>query len=61
MNLPAPVVGIAPTKSGRGYVLLSSDGSVLPFGDAPFLGNAQGLVTEAVGIAGLLEPRKAYT
>ena len=61
VNLPAPVVGIAPTKSRRGYVLLSSDGSVLPFGDAPFLGNAQGLVTEAVGIVGSLEPRKAYT
>jgi N-acetylmuramoyl-L-alanine amidase-like protein len=58
VNLPAAVVGMVPTTSHRGYALLTSDGSVMPFGDAPFLGNAQGLVTEAVGIAGTLAPRK---
>jgi len=38
-RLNRPIVGMAPTPSGRGYWLVASDGGVFAFGDAPFLGS----------------------
>jgi hypothetical protein len=40
MGLNAPVVSMAPTRSGGGYWLASSDGGVFAFGDAGFSGSA---------------------
>jgi hypothetical protein len=53
-TLSAPVVSLMPTRTNRGYVLVTGNGSVIPFGDAPFGGSAQGLLTEAVGIVGVV-------
>ena len=48
---------MASSTSGRGYALLLTDGSVLPFGDVPYLGSAAGhLFGPAVGLAGKLAP-----
>src|SRR5207253_2856436 len=40
LRLQAPIVGMAPTPSGRGYWLVASDGGVFRFGDATFWGSA---------------------
>lgn len=40
-NVNAPIVGIAGTPSGKGYWLVSADGGVFNFGDAPYLGNVE--------------------
>ena len=37
--LNRPVVGMAPTPSGKGYWLVASDGGVFAFGDARFFGS----------------------
>jgi hypothetical protein len=37
------VVGIAPSRTGRGYLLATADGGVFEFGDAAFAGSAAGL------------------
>jgi hypothetical protein len=37
--LNSPVVGMAPTPSGKGYWLLGGDGGVFSFGDARFFGS----------------------
>ena len=37
----APIVGIAITPSGNGYILVGADGGVFCFGDAKFLGNVE--------------------
>jgi peptidoglycan hydrolase-like protein with peptidoglycan-binding domain len=37
--LAAPIVGSAPTPSGRGYWLVASDGGVFSYGDANFYGS----------------------
>jgi len=34
-----PVVGMAPTPTGKGYWLVASDGGIFAFGDASFLGS----------------------
>ena len=38
-RLNRPVVGMAPTPSGRGYWLVAEDGGVFAFGDARFFGS----------------------
>src|SRR5260221_12316425 len=43
IHLNQPVVGMAPTPSGRGYWLVASDGGIFPFGDAAALGSASAL------------------
>ncbi|HLF40691.1 MAG TPA: hypothetical protein VI854_04350 [Acidimicrobiia bacterium] len=40
-----PVVGMAPTPSGRDYWFVASDGGIFSFGDARFLGSAVGTPT----------------
>jgi len=42
VKLAAPVLGMAPTPSGRGYWLLGADGGVFSFGDAGFFGSMAG-------------------
>jgi outer membrane protein assembly factor BamB len=37
--LNAPIVGMAPTPTGRGYWMVASDGGVFTFGDARFYGS----------------------
>jgi len=37
--LARPVVGMAPTRSGRGYWLVAADGGIFSFGDAAFYGS----------------------
>src|SRR5690348_16252761 len=37
--LNRPVVGMAPTPTGKGYWLVASDGGVFSFGDARFYGS----------------------
>jgi hypothetical protein len=37
--LAQPVVGIAPTRSGKGYWLVARDGGIFSFGDAAFFGS----------------------
>jgi hypothetical protein len=39
----APIVALVPTPGDRGYWELGSDGGVLSFGDAPFLGSVPAL------------------
>jgi uncharacterized protein YkwD len=48
-----PVVGIAATRSGKGYWLAAADGGVFTFGDAQFHGSTGGraLTAPIVGIA----------
>jgi hypothetical protein len=46
-------VGIASTRTGRGYWMVASDGGVFNFGDAFFRGSAGNLALNApvVGVA----------
>jgi hypothetical protein len=41
--LSQPVVGMAPTKSGKGYWLVARDGGIFSFGDAKFYGSTGNL------------------
>jgi hypothetical protein len=52
-RLDAPIVGIAPAPSGKGYWLAGADGGVFSFGDAAFFGSeaASGMWAPFVGIA----------
>jgi hypothetical protein len=49
----APIVGMARTPSGHGYWMVANDGTLHPFGDAPYFGSATGapLVRPVVGMA----------
>jgi hypothetical protein len=51
--LQSPIVGIAITTSGRGYVLAAADGGVFTYGDARFAGSAAtaGLRAPIVAVA----------
>ncbi|MFP5376158.1 MAG: DUF5979 domain-containing protein, partial [Acidimicrobiia bacterium] len=39
VGLNRPIVGMAPTPTGKGYWLVASDGGIFAFGDARFLGS----------------------
>src|ERR1700730_7307873 len=41
-SLAAPIVGMAATPSGAGYMLVATDGGVFAFGDAAFRGSMGG-------------------
>lgn len=41
LNSNAPIVGIAITPSGKGYLLAAADGGVFAFGDAVYLGGVE--------------------
>ena len=41
-HLNQPIVGMAPTPSGRGYWLVAGDGGIFPFGDAGGFGSTGG-------------------
>jgi len=53
MRLNQPIVGMAPTPSGRGYWLVASDGGMFSYGDAGFFGStgAMRLNRPIVGMA----------
>ena len=55
-GLRVPAVAVAPTTSGRGYMILAADGNVLPFGDAQSYGSALG-AGPVSGFAGRLLPK----
>jgi hypothetical protein len=40
VKLAKPIVGMAPTPTGKGYWFTATDGGVFAFGDASFLGSA---------------------
>ena len=42
-SLNAPIVGMVPTLTGRGYFMVASDGGVFAFGDARFEGSCPGI------------------
>ncbi len=42
-SLNAPIVGMVPTRTGRGYFMVASDGGVFAFGDARFEGSCPGI------------------
>jgi hypothetical protein len=49
-----PVVGMAGTADGKGYVMIGANGGVYAFGDAPYAGSLPGLgisVSNVVGLA----------
>jgi hypothetical protein len=51
--LNAPIVGMAPTPSGKGYWLLGRDGGIFSYGDATFFGSTGGkpLNAPVIGLA----------
>jgi CHAP domain len=52
VQLPAPIVGMAPTPTGGGYWEAAADGSVYSFGDAEFYGSEHSrLHAPVVGMA----------
>ena len=53
-TLPSPAVAVASSPDGSGYWINGSDGSVLGFGDAPYVGSTNGMTLAApvVGLAG---------
>jgi lipoprotein-anchoring transpeptidase ErfK/SrfK len=42
-SLAAPIVGSAPTPSGKGYWIVAADGGVFSYGDAAFYGSTGGI------------------
>jgi hypothetical protein len=52
-SLAAPIIGLAATPSGAGYILAATDGGVFTFGDAAFRGSMGGraLAAPVVGTA----------
>jgi hypothetical protein len=47
-SLNAPVVGMAATPDGNGYWLVTKDGGIFTFGNAPFNGSGAGNFTAPV-------------
>jgi hypothetical protein len=52
IRLNRPIVGMAPTPSGRGYWLVASDGGIFSYGDAGFFGST-GAITLNKPIVGM--------
>ena len=52
IRLNQPIVGMAPTPSGRGYWMVASDGGIFSFGDARFFGST-GSITLNQPIVGM--------
>ena len=46
--MTAPIVGIAPAPSGKGYWLVAKDGGVFVFGQATFYGSGRGISADPV-------------
>ena len=42
-RLAEPIVGMAPSTDGRGYLVVAADGGVFAFGDARFAGSCPGI------------------
>ena len=42
-RLSSPIVGMAATPTGRGYILLGADGGIFTFGNAHFYGSTGGM------------------
>jgi hypothetical protein len=59
LDIPLPVVGMAPTPDGRGYWLAGGNGAVLAFGDAQYYGslNFDSLNQPVVGLASTADGR----
>jgi len=57
VEVAAPVVGMAPTRTGAGYWLVAADGGVFAFGDAEFRGSPRlyGVDEPTVGLAASVE------
>ena len=55
----APIVGLAPTKTGKGCWLVAADGSVYAFGDAVYAGGLTGdhLLAPVIGVVPSLSSR----
>jgi len=53
VRLAQPIVGLAPTPTGRGYWLAAGDGGVFTYGDAVFLGSAAGRPGGAAAIVAI--------
>jgi glucose/arabinose dehydrogenase len=56
LPLVQPIVGGAPTPSGRGYWLFAADGGVFTYGDAGFFGSAGGLPLVQPVVGGTSSP-----
>jgi hypothetical protein len=52
LKLNQPIVGMAPTPTGRGYWFVAADGGIFSFGDAQFLGST-GAIKLAKPIVGM--------
>jgi hypothetical protein len=55
-RLNKPIVGMAPTPTGKGYWLLAADGGLFSFGDAGFFGSIPG--SGAAGPAVAMRPTR---
>jgi len=58
--LPSPIVGAAPLRDGLGYYLVAANGTVYPFGKAPYLGSRRGEFTNGPITAIATAPGRGY-
>jgi hypothetical protein len=58
--LHAPIVGMAPTATGRGYWLAAADGGLFAFGDAGYYGSAAGQAAAPVAAMARSAGGKGY-
>jgi hypothetical protein len=60
-RLSSPIVGMAATPNGRGYILLGADGGIFTFGNAHFYGSTGGMHLNARVLDLAMAPRgKGY-
>ncbi len=59
IRLNQPIMGMAPTRDGKGYWLVASDGGIFTFGDASFHGSGGNVGKPAVGTHRLAQPAPA--